>query len=270
MTLTDLRQLIATQDAAQREAAELARPAHTAALQAAQELRDKLDSATAPLARRTALKALIEAAAGKMFSSKQDKQAAGLLAQQYGLERAAAPGPGASVARDGVFLLRNVVASTSSGYTPEERARIYAALVVAASGGADVGLMRFTDDWAQEMTIDSLEAMAEALDSGGADSLLAEHQSTLDELTTVRRAIDALEQGRPRLFVVKEGEDASTVTIRNHRGGSVGMNGVTFQHGDNEFTTGQLDKIRGNSTFAAYLEEGTLEIMTASQLVEEV
>ncbi|WP_299232571.1 hypothetical protein [uncultured Halomonas sp.] len=268
MKVEELQQLVTAQDKAQRQAATIAREAHEKALEAAQALRKELEGATDQLAQREALKAIIEAAAGRMYASKTDKQQAGLLAQQYALERAAAPGAGHSVARDGTYLMRTVVSSTSSGYQPEERARIYGAMVVGATGGADTGLMRWGDDWSQEVSIAYLNEMAQALDAEGTAKLDAEQAKLDAELTQVCRMEQALEQATPRLFVVKESEEPSTVVVRNHRGGSVGVGGVTFASGDNSIPSHRMDKLRANSGFQAHVEDGNLEIVSTSELVE--
>ncbi|MBB3231059.1 hypothetical protein [Halomonas stenophila] len=270
MTLDQLKQLINEQDEAQRTASAAVRPAHTAAMEAAQELREKLEGSTDQLAQRDALKAVVEAAAGKVFSTKASLPQAGIILGQHAAAAADRPGVPAAAGRDGKWLIAHAMSSTA-GYSPKQRQQVVAALVLAANGaGIETGLIEFPNSWADFPSMGNLEQMAETMDPDAVAAMRAEQAEQAALLAEALRLEDALKQARPRLAAVGAGKDEMVVTVKNTRGGSIGVAGVTFEPGNNEVSAEQFAKVRGKKSFEAQVKDGFLEVVSNSVIVEEV
>ncbi|GAA0581475.1 hypothetical protein ACFQH5_11240 [Halomonas salifodinae] len=270
MNLDQLKDLIAQQDETQRRAADAVRPAYEKARQAAHELRESVSGTVDEDAQRERLQGIVVSAAGKIYASKSDLQMAGLVVGQHAAAVADQPGLDSSLARDGKWLIANAMSNVRY-HRAEQRQKVVAALVVAASGaGVETGLIEFPQPWWSFPSLPNLEAMAELMDPEAVATMRGEQEEQAALLAEAMRLEDALKQAQPKLFAVGDSGTALTVAVRNHRGGSLTIMGVSFEPGDNELTAEQFSKVRGNRYFAAHTEAGALEIITTSDLVEEV
>lgn len=269
LNLTELKQITAAQDEAQRKAAPAIKDAHEKAHTAAQELASELTVATGEGQRREALRKLCETAAGERYKTKADKQQAGLILGQHAASVGDQNGVPQSASRDGRYIAQHAVSGTAS-YSPEQRAKVLAAIVIGALGETETGLIEFPQDWHNAPSLAALEQMAGILDAEAMDKLNADHQAASDELAEATRLMDALAQATPKLFALLEGDEGLEVEVVNKRGGSIGMPGFTFESGVNKLTSDEFAKVRNNSTFKAYEEKGLLVIAQTSQLVEEL
>ena len=270
MDLNQLKALIAQQDEAQRKAVESVRPAYEKALKAAHELRASVEGTVDDTARRERLRGIIEKAAGKMFSTKPELQMAGLVVAQHSAAVADQPGLDAALARDGKWLIGSAMNNVRF-HKAEQRPKVVAALVVAASGaGVETGLIEFPQSWWTFPSLQNMEAMASLLNPEAFAAMQREDQEKATLLAEALRMNDALAQARPAFFAVGDNSTPLTVIVRSHRGGSTGMGGVTFQPGDNELTADQYAIVREKSTFNAYVEKGELELISTANLVEEL
>ncbi|MDT8878521.1 hypothetical protein RSO68_03450 [Halomonas saccharevitans] len=269
MNLTDLEQLTAAQDEAQRAAVESVRGAHSAALEGAQTLRDELAEAMGQGDEREALRAIIEAAAEKELTGKQGREMAGIIVGQFAAAVADMPLP-ASVSRNGSELVARC-ASAANGYAADQQRQLFAALVLAClDRSVKTGLLSFPSpaEWADKPSIEGLRTMGKVMDPEAVAALEAEHVARAAELAEAQRYVDALEQARPALFVLAEGVEPST-TVRNRRGGSVGIGSIKLEAGDTELSAEQYAAVRNNASFRAHLEAGALEIVSTASLVQE-
>lgn len=270
MSLTEVKDLIAQQDEAQRKAVEAVRPAYEKALQATQALRDSVTGTIDDDAQRERLRKIVEAAAGKMFSTKAELQMAGLVVGQHAAAVADQPGLDAALARDGKWLIGSMMNNVRY-HKAEQRPKVVAALVVAASGdGVETGLIEFPQAWWTFPSLKNMEAMAELMNPETVATMRAEQEEQAALLAETMRLEDALKQARPALFVVGDNSTPLTVTVRSHRGGTTGVAGVKFVPGDNDLTAGQYAIVRESSTFNAYVEKGDLELISTANLVEEL
>lgn len=268
MTLEELKPLITAQDDQQRQASESVRAAHEKALQYAEKLRDELAGTINQTNERETLSAVIEAAAAKTYETKQQREMAALVVGQYASALADMPGYSASVARNGVELFRHAVSGTL-GYSSDQRRQVFAALVVAATQkGVQTGLINWPEDWASAPGAHVIREMAKTLDPEALEAFDAEQAEQAAKLAEAQYCVDALGQATPQLFAIGESNADVQVTVRSHRGGSLGIAGVTFEAGDNELSAEQFAAVRDHGSFSSYVESGTLEIIQTSELVE--
>ncbi|QTP55423.1 hypothetical protein HNO51_12470 [Billgrantia sulfidoxydans] len=261
--LAELHSLIHEQDAAQRQAAKIAQQAHQKALDKAEELHTSLTADTDTEANRPRLKAIIEAAAKKAITAER----AALVFQQYAIARAD-QGLTPAQARDGAFLTRSIIGATR-GYSHEQRAKMYAALVVAAVERADTGLIELPKDWASLLRVPDLQAMAETLDPAAMEKLSKEMHAKAEELSEADRLMQALQQAAPKLYTTRL-DVGYSAGVFNHRAGIGLKNGTKLAPGHNELTPEQFEAARNDATFNAYLKDGVVEIVQTQKLVEEL
>lgn len=275
MKLEDLQKLVAEQDAAQRQAAEAVKPAHSAALQAAQELHAEVSGAVAQGSDRAALKSIIEEAAGKVYSTKAERQQAGLIVQQHATAVAdtnslAYHGAG----RDGRYLIQNAINSVANGYSAEQKQKVLAALALAASGAdIEVGLIDFpaAEGWADAPKFEALRAWAQVLDAESVEKLDEARAEQAALLSRVGHILEALKQARPRLFEVGDAEGDGAVTVRSKRPGPIGLKGgIGLKHGDNLLTSAEYARLQHDGSFQNYVSNGTLEVVATAQVAQEV
>lgn len=270
MSLTEVKDLIAQQDEAQRKAVEAVRPAYDKALQATQALRESVTGTVDEDAQRERLRKIVEAAAGKVFNTKADLQMAGLVVLQHANAVADQPGLDAALARDGKWLIGSMMNNVRY-HKAEQRPKVAAALVVAANNnGVETGLIEFPQAWWTYPSLKNMEAMAELMNPEAVATMRAEQEEQAALLAEALRLEDALKQAQPRLFALGESDTPLTVTVRSHRGGTTGVAGVTFEPGDNELTAGQYATVRESSAFNAYVEKGDLAVTSTANLVEEL
>lgn len=270
MNLTEVKKLVTAQDDAQRQAVEAVRPAYERALQATQALRESVTGTVDEDAQRECLRKIVEAAAGKVFNTNADLQMAGLVVGQHAAAVADQPGLDAALARDGKWLIGSMVNNVRY-HNAEQRPKVVAALVVAASGkGVETGLIEFPQAWWTFPSLKNMEIMAELMNPEAMATMRAEQEEQAALLAEALRLEDALKQARPALFVVGDNSTPLTVTVRSHRGGTITVAGVGFEPGDNELSADQFAAVRNHGAFSSYVESGLLEVAQTSELVEDL
>lgn len=280
--LKQLEELIAKADIAALKAADLVQPAYAKALATAEKLLADLTAAIESSNRKQLLCDVIEeaiAARAENASPAKLEMASLVLAQYVATEVAARASNSptfispAAQQRDGRFILGSF-SRFSLGMPPAQREKALEALMLAATGRIDPGLIQFPDDWTQSVSPQAVEEMAQILDPDRCARLYEE----LSELTTRRlaviRYIDALQQAKPSLFKVKPLQPV-TVTVTSKRGGlsfgDIQLAGCTpFQEtATTELDYAQYARLREIPEFQSYLASGDLEI-TSPALVEQI
>lgn len=265
-TLESARKLAQELDEAQRKAAEAIRPAHRKALDEARAVRDELAVNASEASRRDRLARIIEAATDAR-SPNPDSAALTLaqLAQQVAAESNATP----AVQRTGAYQFEHF-RRHSAAWTDAQRVKALDALVLAARGEVDAGLIEFDRQWSGHVSIADLEELAALADADALAQYRAERERRAAELAEAQRLVGALEQATPRLFILSTGEGA-TIAIRNHRPGDITLGGIRFTGGHvTELSPEQFDRVRDESGFEAHRESGNFEITAPAQLAEPI
>lgn len=270
MNLEELKQLTTAQDAAQRKAAPAVKAAHQKALEAAHDLHETLTESMVEDVHRAKLKAIIESAAREQFSSKPDLQMAGIVLGQHAAALPPMPGVPEPISRSGRNIIARAINGTAS-YSPEQRAKILAAIIIGVLGQTETGLIEFPSEWHTIPSLPDLWQWASFLNEEAVNALRAEDEAREAELLEVQRLADVLGQATPSLYAVGTSGEAMVVTLRNNRGGPSGLgNGIVFQPGDNFLDAKQLAAARKQKGFDKAIESGTFEITHTTKIVEQL
>lgn len=279
-TLPDMNVLeawIAEADAAALKAAELVKPVHAKALEGAARLRDALAEIVSPESRKRRLCAIIEKAVAKRFKDAPASryEQAGVILGQYAANLSSVSFRGITDTnqRDGAFIIRTFH-SYGVALAPEQRLKVLDALILAAQGKIETGLIDFAGakDWPACLTEEAADALAALADPEAHAQFLKDKESLVQNFTNVQLYLDALQQATPALFRVNP-KSASTVSIRNNRPGDLGIGDGLFFKGGGAVT--ELDmttfaRVRDSEYFQAYVNSGDLEIAAPAKLAERI
>lgn len=203
MNLETLKDLIAKQDNAQREAAVTVKPAHQKALDAAYLLHSEIIEAGAEDKQRDKLKLIIEAAATKQYQSKVELQQAGLILMQHEASITPLPGVALPAVRTGQYLIARCINGTAR-YPLDKRVKILAALIIGALNQTETGLIDFPTEWHVIPKLEDLYQWGELLDAESVNALRAENDDLTSELEETYRLCNALKQATPQLSTIEE------------------------------------------------------------------
>lgn len=266
-TLNEVRKLTAEADEAARKAAEMVRPAHKKALEAAQHVRERLASNTSEASKRERLASIIEAAVDKR---QPNREAAGTVMLQYLNTITTRHEIPTAKQQDGVYIWATLH-RYSWDWETERRIKILGAFILASRGEIDTGLATFPRDWSAAVDLAKLEKLAELVDPEAVERHRAELEKLASEYAEANEYADALEQCEPQLFTVSTGDEESAVLVRNNRGGSVTVAGIQFPGlCDRSLSLDEFNRVRDDRMFNAHLDDGTLAIVASAGLAEAV
>lgn len=269
-TLNEVRKLTAEADEAARKAAEMVRPAHKKALEAAQRVRDQLASSTTEASKRERLAGIIEAAVDKR---QPNREVCSTVMMQYQNALASKTDVPQHKQIDGMFLwatFPRYAFDWTWGWTDAQRLKALDAFILASRGEIDTGLAEFQKDWSGSVDLANLEKLAELIDPEAVKRYRKECGKLAREYAEASEYADALEQCEPQLFTVATGAE-STVSIRNHRAGDVSVSRLKFPGGSvRDLSLDEFNRLRDDRHFSALCDNGILEIVASADLAEAV
>lgn len=266
ITLANVRTLAERADEAAHKAAEIIRPAHDKALDAAQRLRDQLASSTTEASKRDRLARIVEAATD---TRSPNRDACATVLAQYLNGTVSTKDVTQAQQRDGAFLW-NTLHRYTWDWAEAQRRKVLDTLVLASRGEVDPGLVQFPAQWSDCLSLDDAEKLAELADAKAFARYRRDQDKLAAEFAEAQRYVDGLEQATPHLFTLSTGEGA-TVAVRNHRPGDITVAGIRFSGGHvTELSPEEFDRVRDESMFKAHQSNGNFEVTTPAQLAEAV
>lgn len=199
ITVKQVKKLADEADAAAHQAAEIVKPAHQKALEAAQELVALKQKYRDSITQHTALAEIIEKAVDRM---EMDKETAKAVLAQY-LVRVGKRDVSATQASDGKYLWASLNRSTWD-WPEEMRQKILSAMIFASRKEIDPGLARFDRDWSAVVKAKDLRAMANFLDPQGVEKLEKQQKKAEQEFEQAQEWLEAIEDAKPAIYLITD------------------------------------------------------------------
>jgi hypothetical protein len=257
--IEELQKLTAELDTQSRKAANSIKRTHAAALRAAIKLRDDLAECVSDDVRRKRYCRIIEDTVKNKIQTELDT--ATLILNQfinaYVLTRDNANGMQAT---DGRYILRHL--ARLNNLANDRRFKVLQAVVLAAQGKIDSGLIEFNKDWAQDLNVNDAEHLAKIADPVAAAKYNKSLEEPAEAFAKVQSYVDTLVQAEPRLYTIGE-PSVTKVSVRNTKIGDIGFGGVKFKgRAVTDLEPDEFNRIRDHRFFKAHLESGALQLIT--------
>lgn len=271
--LDTVARLVKAADDAAAQAAAIVQPAHAEALEAAERLCDELATAASSRHQRRELCEIVEAATAARWAkaSATRLDAAALILQQFVGGLAPSDSITSADLRSGAFLFRSF-RRFSRALPREQQVKVLDALLLAAQGKIERGLIDFPKDWANDLPDADADHMAALSDPDAHAQHMADRAELAAQYAKATRYRDALRQAVPTLYRTMVG-DSSMVAVCNARGGRTRLSDGTTFAGDavTELEAAHYwNLLANNPAFRGKLDSGTLEVVTTSTLAEAI
>lgn len=200
ITVKQVKELADEADAAAQQAAEIVKPAHQKALEAARKFAAEKKKNRDSITHHTALAEIIEKAVDAL---EMDKETAKAVLAQYLAGPVAKRNITQTQATSGAYLWASLHRGTWD-WAPDMRRKIIAATVKATRGEIDPGLARFERDWSAVVKAKDLKAMASFLNPQGVKDLEKKQEKAEREHEEAQEWLSAIEDATPAIWLITD------------------------------------------------------------------